>query len=88
MLAARMLFDRAPLNILYVGHEGHAIDQRRLLPPQIHPVVVCTAEQRAADDISDQSRDDAFPDVKNDRDVRVADPDSHGDEEHVGDLRG
>ena len=62
-----------------------AIDSDIALPVQIQVIVKATTEDGTTDDIPQQSRKDALPDVEADGQARRALPDAHGDEKHVGD---
>lgn len=44
-----------------------------------------TAKQTSTQNITDQSRNDSFPDIQTNRDFISSDPDSQRDESHVGD---
>lgn len=44
-----------------------------------------TAKHRSSDNVPNQRRDDALPDVQSNRDLRRSNPDGHGDKGHIGD---
>lgn len=46
---------------------------------------ILTNKQATTNDISQQSRNDALPDIQTDRDTRGIEPDTKGNESHVGD---
>lgn len=62
----------------------HAINLSSWCHKEIHPPVVHTAEQCTSQDVAAQGRDDTFPDVKANVQIRSTQPDAERDEEHVG----
>jgi len=54
------------------------------LPEDEHPIIISSTENSAADDISQPGWNNALPDVHADSQTRRMQPQTQGDEEHIG----